>query len=315
MPYSFVDMVLYFFIYSFCGWLMETVLCSVKARSFINRGFLNGPICPIYGCGILLMLIFLIPVRNNIAPLTIALPVIFLTGAALASTLEYSTSWAMEKLFHARWWDYSHIKFNVNGRICLSISLIWGALATGFLYLVQPGFEALLAILYTVSPLVPKITAFVLTVMLVFDIAVSVRIAKMIGNKLELLDKWANLIREHIESLELPNKEAVISKLEQAYEKFATYPARLRLKHTEEREVAAPEWRELPLEPLRRRLAEYAEELRKKRDSLMTGIRPLQRRMLQAFPNIKRPGASFSLNDLQQHLSAKQDNDEKQEKE
>ena len=64
MPYSLTDTLLYFFIYSFCGWLMETILCSVQERRFINRGFLNGPLCPIYGCGVTLIMIFLLPVRD-----------------------------------------------------------------------------------------------------------------------------------------------------------------------------------------------------------------------------------------------------------
>ena len=90
MPYSLVDMTLYFFIYSFCGWLMETVLCSIREHRFINRGFLNGPLCPIYGCGILLILTFLLPVRDSIPRAEAAVPVIFLAGAVLASAVELS---------------------------------------------------------------------------------------------------------------------------------------------------------------------------------------------------------------------------------
>lgn len=311
MPYSFVDLLLYFFIYSFCGWLMETVLCSVRERRLINRGFLNGPLCPIYGCGILLVLILLIPVRDNVSPITIALPVIYLTGAALASAVEYFTSWAMEKLFHARWWDYSHIRFNLNGRICLSISLSWGALATGFLYLVQPFFEKLIANLYAVGPFVPALIAAALSALLLADIAVSVRVAAMIGNKLEQLDKWAELLREHVESLELPSKEEIVGKLEGAYAKFAVYSERLREKFPEAGEFTMPEWRALPIESLRRQIDEHSGELRKKLDTLIAGIRPLQRRMLRAFPNIQRPGASLSLSELQRRLFGRQDKEEK----
>lgn len=302
MPYSFVDLLLYFFIYSFCGWLMETVLCSVRERRFVNRGFLNGPLCPIYGCAILLVLIFLIPVRDEVTPLATALPVIYLTGAALATAVEYVTSWAMEKLFHARWWDYSQIRFNLNGRVCLSISLTWGALATGFLYLVQPFFERLLARLYAAGAFVPAIAASVLSALLLADIVLSVRVAARIGNKLEQLDKWSEFIREHIESLELPSKEAVVGKMEDAYEKFAAYSERLREKLPETLGFPMPEWSELSLEALRRQIGDYAGELRKKLDALVADIRPLQRRMLRAFPNIRRTGASLTLRELQQRL-------------
>ena len=125
MPYSLTDMALYFFMYSFCGWLMETALCSFQEKRFVNRGFLNGPFCPIYGCGIVLILIFLLPVRDGIDKLWVAVPVIFAAGAFLASVVEYFTSWLMEKLFHARWWDYSHFRFNLNGRICLWPGVGW----------------------------------------------------------------------------------------------------------------------------------------------------------------------------------------------
>ena len=97
MPYSLTDMALYFFMYSFCGWLMETALCSFQEKRFVNRGFLNGPFCPIYGCGIVLILIFLLPVRDGIDKLWVAVPVIFAAGAFLASVVEYFTSWLMEQ--------------------------------------------------------------------------------------------------------------------------------------------------------------------------------------------------------------------------
>lgn len=205
MPYSLVDMTLYFFIYSFCGWLMETVLCSIREHRFINRGFLNGPLCPIYGCGILLILTFLLPVRDSIPRAEAAVPVIFLAGAVLASAVEYFTSWAMEKLFHARWWDYSKHRFNLNGRICLSISAAWGLLATVFVYQIQPHFESLIAWLYRLSSWLPPIMAAVLLAALAVDTVISARIARALGNKLEQLDKLGELIRAHLESLSLPS--------------------------------------------------------------------------------------------------------------
>lgn len=308
MPYPLVDMILYFFIYSFCGWLMESIYCSIPARRVINRGFLNGPLCPIYGSGVLLILIFLIPVRDTVSPLGIALAVVFLAGAALASIVEYATSWAMEKLFHARWWDYSNNKYNLNGRICLQISIAWGGLATGFLYLIQPFFENVIRLLYSVNTYLPPVIAAVLSGLLLIDIAVSVRVATLIGNKLDQLDKWAELIREHIDSLELPSKEAVVGKLEQAYDRFAEYGVLLHDK-AEELGIPIPEWRTLNFEALQNRLAEYAEELRKVRSELMKGIQPLQRRMLKAFPHMKRPDASRSLRDLQQCLTNRHSRD------
>ena len=283
MPYSWTDLILYFFIYSFCGWLLETVLCSVKEKRLINRGFLNGPICPIYGCGVLLMLVLLIPVRDSGIPLAIALPVVFLAGAALASMVEYVASWAMERLFHARWWDYSHYRFNVHGRVCLWVSLAWGALASAFLYLVQPLFEALVAALYRAGGWAPHVLAAALLTLFVADTVVSARVAHAIGNKLEQMDKWGAMIRAYLDSLELPSKEAVVRRIEEAYERIHPHGVQ------KTAELLA-DWRVLPESTLRRRLADAAEELKKRRDGLMESTRALQRRMLHAFPHLERRG-------------------------
>ena len=90
------ELILKFTIYSFLGWLCETVYCSVGQRRFVYRGFLNGPVCPIYGFGALLVLFFLMDVKDNLLAL-------FTAGMVVTSTLEYLTSFLMEKLFHAKW--------------------------------------------------------------------------------------------------------------------------------------------------------------------------------------------------------------------
>ncbi len=299
MPYSLVDMTLYFFIYSFCGWLMETVLCSIREHRFINRGFLNGPLCPIYGCGILLILTFLLPVRDSIPRAEAAVPVIFLAGAVLASAVEYFTSWAMEKLFHARWWDYSKHRFNLNGRICLSISAAWGLLATVFVYQIQPHFESLIAWLYRLSSWLPPIMAAVLLAALAVDTVISARIARALGNKLEQLDKLGELIRAHLESLSLPSPEDIALRLENAYDQ---YEARRR---TEREKRAA--WRDMAREDLTVWLRTRIRLLKTKTDSLQQW-RFSQRRLLRAFPHLKE--IQDRLNSSSQALDEEVTNDE-----
>ena len=122
---------LYFIIYSFIGWLMEVVLKSKDEHKFVNRGFLIGPICPIYGFGVLLIILL---VGNSKSDLL----AVFLKSILVCSVLEYSTSYFMEKLFHARWWDYSKNKYNINGRICLETMLPFGILSTIVIYVVHP---------------------------------------------------------------------------------------------------------------------------------------------------------------------------------
>lgn len=101
-----------FFIYSFLGWIMEVTLTLITDKKFVNRGFLLGPCCPIYGCGCILLNILLHNYTNNIL-------VLFILTMFTCSLLEYITSFLMEKIFKLRWWDYSQMKFNINGRICL----------------------------------------------------------------------------------------------------------------------------------------------------------------------------------------------------
>ncbi len=115
----------FFLIYSFLGWVTEVVFHAVALGKIINRGFLNGPVCPIYGFGVtgLFMLMNALP----ISAATAARPVtLFLLGTVFATTVELIGGWALDKLFHARWWDYSNKPFNFHGYICLEFSIIWG---------------------------------------------------------------------------------------------------------------------------------------------------------------------------------------------
>lgn len=96
--------ILLFFIYSFLGWVCETVYCSVGSRHFVNRGFLNGPLCPVYGFGALIVVFAMQPFSKNIV-------LTFLAGMILTSALEYITGWLLEMLFHLKLWDYSAAVF------------------------------------------------------------------------------------------------------------------------------------------------------------------------------------------------------------
>lgn len=123
--------VLLFFACSFLGWCMEVTCKLVQFGRFINRGFLLGPLCPIYGTGAVLMAYFL-PLWTTQVEST------FLLALILCGTLEYITSWLMEKLFHARWWDYSQKRFNINGRVCASNLLAFGVMGVFVVKVLKP---------------------------------------------------------------------------------------------------------------------------------------------------------------------------------
>lgn len=132
------DYIFYFFFYSFIGWFIESCYCSIRPKKWVNRGFLRGPLCPIYGTGALVFLILITPLRDITGNLYINELLVFSVGLVVADIVEYFTSFIMEKLFHARWWDYTGKKFNLHGRICLTHTFYWGTAACVFCYIVQP---------------------------------------------------------------------------------------------------------------------------------------------------------------------------------
>lgn len=134
---NFFHYFLIFFIYSVLGWIIETLLCSISNKKFTYRGFLIGPYCPIYGWGCILMILTLSEYKNNLF-------ILFGMSTVICSVLEYFTSYLMEKLFHARWWDYSDKKYNVEGRICLKNSILFGLAGILVLRIIQPFLNSLL---------------------------------------------------------------------------------------------------------------------------------------------------------------------------
>lgn len=128
---TFFYLFIVFFTYSVIGWMVESLYVGIKFKNFINRGFLIGPYCPIYGCGSLVMILYLEQYRDN--PFTV-----FLLAVVICSFLEYITSYIMEKAFKTRWWDYSDEKFNLNGRICGKNALLFGFGGIGVIYFGHP---------------------------------------------------------------------------------------------------------------------------------------------------------------------------------
>lgn len=120
-----------FFTYSVIGWVVESTFVSLRSKKFVNRGFLIGPYCPIYGYGSLAMILYLDQYKDNILT-------VFLLSVVICSSVEYFTSYLMEALFKTRWWDYSEKKFNLNGRICGENALLFGLGGVLIIYLVHP---------------------------------------------------------------------------------------------------------------------------------------------------------------------------------
>ena len=126
----------YFFIYAFIGWCVEVGYAAFKHGVFVNRGFLNGPVCPIYGVGVCVVVLVLTPLKNNFL-------LLFLGSVLLTSALEWLTGFVLEKVFHQRWWDYSELPFNIQGYVCPLFSVMWGLACLIIMDMVHPGVEKL----------------------------------------------------------------------------------------------------------------------------------------------------------------------------
>lgn len=165
MIYTFSTWLFFFYLYCFLGWLWETCYVSVRKAKWVNRGFIHGPFLPIYGSGAIVVLIFTLHFRTSAG-------LVFLTGMASATLLEYFTGVAMEKMFHVRYWDYSNQPLNLNGHICVFSSLAWGVFSVLLTLYMHNPIERLAL---SMNQNLLEFIVFLLTVYLSIDMAQSVR--------------------------------------------------------------------------------------------------------------------------------------------
>ena len=179
------DIIWFFLIYSFLGWVLEVIYHAVSLGLVVNRGFLNGPVCPIYGFGMVIIILLL----NTLFPEGAAGVhggLLFLFGLVLATAVELFGGWALDRIFHARWWDYSDRPFNLNGYICPEFSLYWGLGTVVAVRILHPFVEANTVDVWPERYGYPA--AFLLMLIYAADFAVTVMIVNGINRKLEELD-------------------------------------------------------------------------------------------------------------------------------
>lgn len=195
----FLYVFMFFITYSFLGYLMEVVYCSIIDKKLVNRGFLIGPYCPIYGFGYLLVVSILMPYKNN--------PLLFMTMAMfVTSTLEYITSYIMEKLFKMKWWDYSHYKMNLNGRVCLLNSTLFGIASMIMVYLIDPVIKEFydkidINLIYKI--------AMPLFIIFIIDLILSIFIAKGVIKKINILEMLEEESRANTKKFKALNKRLI----------------------------------------------------------------------------------------------------------
>lgn len=203
----FAEYFLYFYLYSLLGWATEVIFCSIGKRKFENRGFLFQPICPIYGFGALLIIVALIPIKEHWY-------LVFLIGMIGTSAIEYVTSFVLEKMFHMNWWDYSHKKFNLHGRICLKNSVLFGLLGLTVVYLLHPGVVEILSYLRGRDKI---IIAFSLLVVVSLDLIFT--LAQLLDFK-TIIHKYRLVIVEKVQNLLQQNQEKEESRLKKYLKRY-----------------------------------------------------------------------------------------------
>lgn len=225
------NILFYFAIYSFLGWCIETIYKTILEKKFINSGFLHGPFCPIYGFGAVIMILLLEQLPNNIF-------IIFIVNTILLTIWEYIVGVLLEKIFKTKYWDYSNLKFNINGRVCLKNSIYWGVLGVIFHFIVHPVVQSQVSI-------IPNRILFhidiAIYIIFLTDVIISVTKILFIDKKIQQLYEISDKIKEKInelkqaEMIEKMSTENIISvigelKEQQAILKIKLYKLIVRLK-------------------------------------------------------------------------------------
>lgn len=284
---------LYFFVYGFLGWCTEVGFAAFKTHHFVNRGFLNGPICPIYGVGVTAVITVLTPYKSDII-------VLYILSVVLVTVLEGVTGWAMDKIFHNKWWDYSDMPLNIGGYVCLLFSIVWGFACLFIIYFIQPLVHDLLAFIPTI---VGIILIIILGITLIADLYVTASTIFKFNRRLAAMEKIAAEMHEISEQIGQEIFEKTIRAMdrqEASKEKLATATDEFKEKMQdtasglkEKTQGTAFELKERAFDA-RERSQEISEELRSRIASLHTRYHEstdkpgrISRRLMNAFPKME----------------------------
>ena len=297
--YNLTQWLLFFYIYSFFGWCIESSYVSIQKKKFVNRGFMRGPFLPLYGSGAVLLLFVTIPVRDSLI-------LSFIFGAAAATVLEYITGACMEALFKVRYWDYSNNPFNLHGYVCLGTSLAWGLLTIVMIRIVHEPVEHLVL---SINQTVQDILAAVLTVYVTADMALSFRAALDIRAMLEKMTR----VKEEMEKMQgrldamiafagpkMAEKKEEIQNLPYVGEMLQGIKTRLEILQTREREDSGPR---KSLEQFRDEIDQIRRKyivIRERRSLLRERLGYYRRSMLKSHPSITSKKFASALSELKE---------------
>lgn len=249
--YNMTQWLAFLIIYSFLGWIWECCYVSVRKKKWVNRGFLHGPLLPIYGSGAVIVLWAALPFKGN-------LPAVYLAGMISATILEYCTGAAMEAIFKVRYWDYSKNRFNLHGHICLFCSLGWGFFSIAMVYVLHEPFER--AVL-SIPEMVLSPVVHIIMMLASADFGISFKTAIELRDvlaKLEMAKKEAQLMQKRIEVYEAFLAEDLQLLNEKRKEEMKEIRESLRKKRENVSELRDEE------------LHEFVEMLREKKESIVS---------------------------------------------
>jgi len=289
-----------FIIYAFIGWCTEVIYATVSTGKFVNRGFLNGPVCPIYGFGVLLVIGLLTPVKDNLL-------LMYLGSVLLTSVLEWLTGWTLEKIFHSKWWDYSDSPFNINGYICLKFSLMWGFACLLIINIIHP---IILNLVSVINIEAGKILLSIFLTVVAIDVIATVQSVLKLNRQLNQINEMAAKIRNLSDDLgEIISEESIV--LMEKSEEFKM--------NMEEQKSIINELIEEKVSSVNDSFEEHKEnlvqkiedkkaivyQLMKKRDDMLSKSFFGQKRILNAFPSLKSISYKESLEDLKEKILRK----------
>ncbi len=205
LSYTPYQWILFFFIYCFVGWIIESSIVSLEERKPVNRGFLRIPMLPLYGFGAIAILFSVLPVRGNPT-------LVYICGALSATLLEYITGFAMEIIFKVKYWDYSKYEYNLSGRICLMSSLFWGFLSLLLTFQLHAFTESLVLRLSQRSVIIIDcIIGAVFLADLIYSFKSAIDLKNILSRMTELKNELGVLISQKAEESE--RTQAVIAKI------------------------------------------------------------------------------------------------------
>ena len=280
------SLLLYFFIYSFLGWCTEVAYATVKERRFVNRGFLNGPWCPIYGVGVSAVVTLLDGFRDSLL-------LLYLSSLVLVTLIEGMTGFIMDKIFHHKWWDYTGLPLNIGGYVCLPFSIAWGAACVVIVKGIHPLIERLVGFLPEAAG---AALLCVLTVCLAADVAVTTAGILKLNRRLDMLERIGAELHEISDRMGANIHENVMDAMEKAEALEDVAQAR-----KEQLDALSGEARER-LDLLSGETRERYDMLRQRYAELTGATLQASRRLVRAFPRMESRRHKELLDEMKRRL-------------